>query len=80
MSHRRAKAIRKMLNADLAQFGLTVRAAVHVTSAVPSRRYNVTTEDGKVLEGSAPQVRLHPECPRAVYQRVKANVQATRRA
>lgn len=78
MSKRRAKAIRKALKPVFAPFDLKVSNAVHITTAVPSRRYNVTTKDkdGKeqILENRAIQVTLYPESPRAVYQKAKTYV------
>lgn len=39
------------------------RLAEHVTTGAPSREYVKNPKTG--------QIRLHPECTRAVYQRVK---------
>lgn len=83
MNLKRAKAIRKVLNAELAKYGLTVRAAIHETVTVPSNRYSITVmEDGKekVLKRTSLQVRLQRNSPRQVYQEMKRHVQASRGA
>jgi hypothetical protein len=70
MNLKQAKRLRKTLRPLFAHFGMTERSAVHETILVRSRKYN-TTVDGVVHNGHALQVRLHKDCPRAQYQRIK---------
>lgn len=84
MNLKQAKRIRRNVKRaiDKARIAHGMTAEVpwtaHVRLLVDSERYDATI-NGKRQANKALQIRLLPECPRAIYQRVKDHVTRSRR-